>query len=241
MTRPKRKYVRLAPSDWAELRAYWESGDHGLAELSDRYGVSPRTIQSHLSKLGSLKGAKAKELAAVVQKEIFKEELGDQETITRRAKETREAAYTNAVIVDRLVMAQLAVAQKDPTHAFKAATAIKTLALAAATLERTQAIRLRALGLDKENAPPDEFPVLTIRDLNADELKALQERDEPDGESELGTTIVPMTSADSECLGTDSAESDDIIVEGDEAEEAEKPSSESVSPHGGRLVRGQLP
>jgi len=61
MTTPKRKYIRLSPSTWAELRAYWESGDHTLAELSDRYGVSPRAIQSHLSKLGSEKGSKAAE------------------------------------------------------------------------------------------------------------------------------------------------------------------------------------
>ena len=61
-----------------------------------------------------------------------------------------------------LFMAQLALAQKDPTRTHKAATAIKTLSLAAATLERTQGIRLRALGLDKENTLPDEIPVLEI-------------------------------------------------------------------------------
>ncbi len=69
------------------MRALWEAGDHGLAELSDRYGVSPRTIQAHLKKLGSAKGAKAAEMAAAVQKEIFKAELGEQETFVLRAKE----------------------------------------------------------------------------------------------------------------------------------------------------------
>jgi hypothetical protein len=97
-----------------ELRAYWESGDHSLAELSDRYGVSPRAIQSHLSKLGSVKGAKAAEMAAAVQKEIFKDELGDRDTLVLRAKETREATYANAKIIEGLIMAQLQNAQKDP-------------------------------------------------------------------------------------------------------------------------------
>src|SRR5664279_1665110 len=122
MTGPKRKYVRLPLSAWAELRAYWESGDHSLNELSDRYGVSRRAIQNHLSKQGCIKGAKAAEMAAVVQKEVFKSELGDQDTLVARAKETREAAYANAAIVEALVMSQLALAQKDPTQAFKAAT-----------------------------------------------------------------------------------------------------------------------
>jgi hypothetical protein len=120
MTRKKRKYTRLVASKWAELRGLWETGDHGLVELSDRYGVSPRAIQSHLKKLGSVKGAKAAEMAAVVQKEILREALGDQGTLVLRAKATREAAYTNTVIVEDLIMAQLALAQKDPTQAFKA-------------------------------------------------------------------------------------------------------------------------
>src|SRR5450830_1342606 len=98
MTPPKRKYVRLLSSKWAELRAFWEAGDHTLAELADRYGVSPRAIQTHVSKLGSMKGAKAAEMAAVVQKEIFKGELADQDTIVCRARETRETTYTNAKI-----------------------------------------------------------------------------------------------------------------------------------------------
>src|SRR5665811_215617 len=158
--KPTRKYVRLSLSVWAELRAYWESGDHTLAELSDRYGVSPRAIQSHLSKLGSIKGSKAAEMAAVVQKEIFKDELGDRDTLVFRAKETREATYANAKIVEGLIMAQLRIAQKDPTQAFKAATALKTLSLAASALERLHATKLRALGLDQKNALPNELPVL---------------------------------------------------------------------------------
>src|SRR5450759_5203721 len=165
MTHPKRKYVRLLPSKWAELRASWESGAHGLAELSDRYGVSPRAIQSHLSKLGSIKGEKAAEMAAVVQKEIFKDELGDRDTLVYRAKETREATYANAKIIEDLMMAQIENAKKDPREAYKAATAVKMLSLAASALDRLHATKLRALGLDREDALPDDLPVLTFRDL----------------------------------------------------------------------------
>lgn len=240
MTRPKRKYIRLPPSKWAELRAYWEAGDHTLAELSDRYGVSPRAIQSHLSKLGSIKGAKAAEMAAVVQKEIFKDELGDRDKLVIRAKETREATYANATIIEDLMMAQLQNAQKDPRQAFKAATALKALSLAASALERLHATKLRALGLDRENAPPDELAVLTFRDLNPAELKEFHERDEADEDSELGATIVPVTSADSDCIGTDSDDSDDIILEGEE-DELPKPRTAATIALGGRLVRGQLP
>ncbi len=186
-------------------------------------------------------------MAAAVMTKVFKDELSDQDTLTHRAKETREAAYTNAVIIDGLIKAQLALAQKNPTQAFKAITALKMLSLAATTSERTQTIRLRALGLDKENALPEEMPVLEIRDLSKEELKALAERDESDEESDRGIPIAPA-GTESGLAGGETDESDDVIVEGDEiiveddeTEESAKPSPASLCPLGGRLVREHKP
>jgi predicted DNA-binding protein YlxM (UPF0122 family) len=252
MTRAKRKYTRLAPSKWAEIRALWETGDHDLAELSERFEVSRRALQSHFSKNGCVKGVKAAEMAAVVEKEILKEELGDQDTLVLRAKATREVAYTNAVIVEDLIMAQLALAQKDPAQAFKAGTAVKMLALAAAALERLHATKKHALGLDKESPFTEELPVLTFRDLSKDELKALAERDESDEENDLGIPIAP---ADGEYDESDyviveggeavveggAFESDEIVEEGLEPAEPAKPRPKTVEyPGGGRLVKEAL-
>ena len=190
------------------------------------------------------------EMAAVVQKEIFKEELGDQDTLVFRARETRETAYTNAVKVEGLVMAQLALAQKNPTLAFKAATAVKMLALAAATLERTQAVKLRALGLDKENALPEEMPELIIRDLSKEELTALQERNESDEGGDLGIPIAPASTdsgfGDGEIREIDESdeivvEGGEVVVEGEETEAAATPRPASLYPLGGRLVREHKP
>lgn len=244
MTSPKRKYVRLPHSAWAELRAYWESGDHSLNELSDRYGVSRRAIQSHLSKLGSIKGAKAAEMAAAVQKEIFKDELESPDTLVHRARETRETTYANAKIIEALMMAQLQFAQKDPTQAFKAATALKALSLAASALERLHATKSRALGLDRENSLPDELPVLILRDLNSTELEALQTPDDGDEENDFDAPLVPVVSADTETVGTQSDESDEIIVEGEEETEQDlEPDSDdkeviATDADGYRLIRG---
>ena len=142
-----------------------------------------------------------------------------------------EATYTNATIIEDLIMAQLWIAQKDPTQAFKEATAVKMLSLAASALERLHATKSRALGLDRENVVPDELPVLTFRDLTPAELKAFQERDEADEERELGAPIVPVASAeiDPPSAGMDS-ESDEIIVEGEEQEEPGKASFPALEP-----------
>jgi hypothetical protein len=45
----KRKYQRLAPSIWAKICAEWETGDVTLPELSDRFGVNTRTLQTHFA------------------------------------------------------------------------------------------------------------------------------------------------------------------------------------------------
>jgi hypothetical protein len=60
----KRKYRRLTPAEWAEARALWESGETVLQELSVRFGVTERALQAHFKKHSTLKGSKAKELAA---------------------------------------------------------------------------------------------------------------------------------------------------------------------------------
>ncbi len=187
-----------------------------------------------------------------VQKEIFKDELGDQETLALRAKETREAAYTNAVIIEGLIMAQLALAQKDPTQAFKAGSALKALSLAASALERLHGTKLRALGLDKESVMPTEPPELIIRDLSKEELQAFRERDEADDESDIGIPIVPAGS-ESGLVSTEIDDSDDIIeegrevededivVEGGEPDEPTEPRPTSLDIHGGRLVKEAQP
>jgi hypothetical protein len=117
---------------------------------------------------------------------------------------------------------------------------MKALSLAASALERLHATKSRALGLDKENALPDELPELIFRDLTPAELIAFQERDEADEESEFGVHTARRDGADLDSSGTDSDESDDIIVEGEE-EEPTKPCTAATDALGGRLVRGQLP
>ena len=117
----KRKYQRLAPSIWAQICAEWEIGDVTLPELSDRFGVNTRTLQAHFAKHAVVKGSKAAELASAVKEELFKLELDGKDDLTQ---------------VETLIMAQLELAQKDPSQAFKAAGAVKLLSLAAAGLER---------------------------------------------------------------------------------------------------------
>lgn len=171
----KRRYQRLSPSTWAEIRALWETGEPTLAELSARFGVRTRTLQAHFDKHGTRKGAKAKELAASVQAEIYSAMEFDKEARVKLGKEAQASAYRNAVAIEGLVMAQLTEAQKSPESAFKAATAIKTLSLAAQALERLSGIKHASLGLDQLNDAENDLPTLAFRDLSDAEIAKIRE------------------------------------------------------------------
>lgn len=221
----KRKYVRLDPSTWSEIEALWEGGDVTLEELETRYGVSRRALQSRFAKGGVIKGAKAAQIAAVVKENVFSQVLPDLDETTARAKATREAAYRNAVVVEELIMAQLAAAQKDPSQALKAAAALKALSLAASGLERIHDLKWRALGLDKKDFETDQLTELVFVDLTEREIEAMQAQNEE--EEHIGAPTAP-----------DEDEDDQVVVV-DLREAAGPKSSPKVAySTGPRMVRG---
>jgi hypothetical protein len=211
----------------------WETGEPTLAELSERYGVSTRTLQVHFEKHGTVKGSKAREIAAAIKEQVFGEMLDDPDLKLKRAKETREAAYRNAVVVENLVMAQLQEAQKDPATAYRAAAAIKSLSLAAATLERTHTLKWSALGLDRDSALSDELPVLILQDLTKKEIEQMRaSQTEDDVALDLG-------------VDSEKAEQPDDIVSEDGDKRVRRPSPlptpVATDSEGFRLVRGASP
>jgi AcrR family transcriptional regulator len=235
----KRKYQRLTPSTWAKICAEWEVGDVTLAELSDRFGVNTRTLQAHFSKQEVVKGSKAAELASAVKEELFKLELDGKDDLTQRAKETRESAYRNAVTVETLIMAQLELAQKDPSQAFKAAGAVKLLSLAAAGLERLHNLKWTALGMNRDSVVSDELPKLIFVDLTDQEIKEIQQgHDQDDLDDPAPTEREPVVEASPEHDPWDDEE-DDVIIEG-EGDLVKKPAP-LLTADGSRYVRDAQP
>lgn len=235
----KRPYKRLTPSVWAEIRALWETGEVTLAELADRYGVRTRTLQAHFDKHGTQKAAKAKEIASAVQAQIYAAAGFDLEARVQLGKEAQASSYGNAVAIERLIMAQLQEAQTSPANAFKAATAIKTLSLAAQALERVNGIKRSALGLD--NLPPDqdELTVLQICELTEDEVEAIrsaQENDYPDA-IDVSTAEGPAFEEGSDVVEEGGPEDQPAISRD---EHPGKKVAAEIKQFGGRLVRANF-
>lgn len=229
----KRKYRRLSESAWAEVRALWEVGDTSLEELSARFDISKRALQLHFARHDVKKGAKARELAAAVEKEVFGAEFTDKETLVERAKDIKECTYANVQVIENLIMAQLDLAQKDSSQAYKAASAMKMLSLAASALERTHHLKRTALGLDKDDPTvSEEMPVLIFRDLSKEDLEAIKAGHETE-HVDFDVTEDPDREAASDLY-------DDLEEKEDEIVEVRPEDSETLGPTGERcrLVRG---
>jgi hypothetical protein len=182
----KRKYTKLSPVTWAEVRALWETGEPTLEELTSRYGVTTRALQSHFEKNKSIKGSKAREIAAAVQKEVFADCLFDEKTRGQTNREARLADFDHARTIENLIMAQLESAT-DPASAFKTSAAIKTLSLAAQALERTSAMKHKAIGpvIDEETLPVIRFEDLTLEDIREHHrsIGSSDYEDDPEGDA----------------------------------------------------------
>jgi hypothetical protein len=169
----KRRYKRMSPTEWAQARAFWETGEITLEELAVRFDVTQRALQAHFRKHSTIKGSKAKELATAVQEAVFADIFEDPVALRAKGRDARSAAFENAGRIERLVMAQVDESLKDPANAYRAASAIRALSLAAQAIERTHKIRWAALGLDQAQ-DSEELPELIIRDLTEEELSEIR-------------------------------------------------------------------
>lgn len=199
MSDVKRKYVRLTPAIWAEIRALWATGETTLAVLSDKYGVSIRALQMHFDKEGVTKGSQARAVAASVEAKVFEAMLPDEDQTVQRAIDVREAAYRNAILLENMIVARLEVANRDPEATFATASALKAFAVAAQALERLHALKRAALGINDDTFRNNDLPALRIEDLSNEDLREMRARHEED-DADFHPHMRPSQSADEEIV-----------------------------------------
>jgi hypothetical protein len=207
--------------------------------LSAEYRVSRRTLQLHFEKHATVKGSKAAAIAAAVKQEVFDTCLEDIDLIANRARETREAAYRNAVAVEGLIMAQLKLAQDDPAQALRVASSIKMLTLAAGGLERLHTLKQNALGLDKDSVFQEELPVLVMRDLTTEELEKMRAANDDDDHDGADSETAPASGDTDDSFDSDE-DNDEIAISGGDHGKVDKQAEAGILPDGSRLCRAAL-
>ena len=194
-----------------------------------------------MSKHGIIKGSKGAAFAEAVREKMVTLELGDEELTAKRAREVRESAYEHATQIEQLVMAQIALAQKEPAQILRVASALKGLSLAAGTLERLHSLKYRAMGLDK-HVDERELPKLIIDCFTDAEIADITQQG--DNEDLVGAELVDEPSgADLGLEPRSRPEDDDVVALGfDDNDVEEEPTPAAVAvvrvdDEGCRLVR----
>lgn len=178
----KRRYIKLPEDRWIEIEALWSAGAATLTELSQRFGVTERTLQARFARRGIEKGAAAAALAIEVTARVQAERAADVEDLVERARVIRDATYTAAEKVERMIVASLDAAATDPGQTYAAAASIKMLANAAAALERLHGLKKSALGINDDDMNNAELPVLLLRDLSSADIERMRQEEDDDAD-----------------------------------------------------------
>lgn len=174
-SKSKRSYVRLSDEDWSTIRSEWESGDTTLADLSDRFGASIRSLLLHFEKHGSVKGsARHAQNLAAIRLAVPASSPGD----ASDPASVKSSALQHIHDIEEAVAGQLALIKADPSTAFRAGSAVKMLQAAADTVAKVYALKREILGLDRQNA--QEPTVLVVRELFAEDIQRLRAEDDDD-------------------------------------------------------------
>lgn len=180
-SKPKRKYVTLSDDDWETIREEWESGDTTLADLSDRFGASIRSLQLNFERHGVTKGsartAATLDAIRMAMPELPPADASDPETV-------KSSALQRILAIEDAISDQLLIMRTDPSQAFRCGSTVKTLQAAIDALGKSYSLKREVLGLDREQGKERE--ILIVRELFEDDIRQLHENNE-DNDDELPT------------------------------------------------------
>lgn len=163
---------RLTPAEWEQIKKLWEFGTVTLGDLEARFGIRKDTIQKRLKEEGIVKGSRAHEIGEAAEAEIVDTAV----QTTRRIQETKEAHYRYAEALSKIVMQEVVNTRKAGRPLVSIDGNLAALNKAARTLEVLRRERYKLLGLDQEDASPDEMPEMLVSEMTGDMIAEMQRK-----------------------------------------------------------------
>ncbi|MCG5512848.1 hypothetical protein [Ectothiorhodospira shaposhnikovii] len=199
---------RLGEADWIEAATLWESGNYTLEDLSNRFGISKEALSKGFKKRGSEKGAKSKEYAEKVKAAIGRAAEEEALIHAQRVMETREKSYEWIMALTKMAMSEAVSAAKARVPIATKLDNLKAIEKAMNVVSTGSNELFRVLNIKPDDIGDDQLPELTISEMTADEIAAVQR----------------AASGDDEDLDLSDLEDDlDDCIEGDEEEEEVSP------------------
>lgn len=209
MSDTKTAKKRMSPSQWAEARAMWASGEFTLEQIAEKYGVARETLSRRFTKDGVKKGQS--QIDRKVEQELIEKAVQAADKWAERGEQARESFFKMNKMVVALTGKVLQDAIAGGKGLYTAQADLKALQMTSIILEKTRANQWAVVGLDKETDNDDEIPQLLVRTLTPDqvaELHRMQHQPMPDEEIEIGDAEPYLEDLDE--LDDDE---DDVIVE----------------------------
>lgn len=174
----KAKVVRLSRKQWTDAEAIWTSGDMTKETIAEKFGISPRSVQRHMSEFGIVRGSRSAEILKDVEAELARAHVEDTAILLARIRETKEEHYKMVSGLGKLTWAAILTAKQEGKPIATALPDLKALETAIGNVKRVREEKWAILGLDKEDATEDDgVPELTVSELTAAEIEELRSRD----------------------------------------------------------------
>lgn len=168
--------THATPEEIGEALALREAGYTSLA-ISQRLGISVRTLQRHFAAAGARKGAVKAEVLRKAKDELLARITSDQ-TIRDEAARLVADDLAHSIHLREVILAaseqMKAESLRDAVLVMRAAAAYST------AIKNTSDIIRRSLRLENQDGTSDELPELVITELTQAEIEQLRSKDTPE-------------------------------------------------------------
>lgn len=169
------------PDDVTAALALREAG-YTVLSISQRLGISTRTVERHLAAHGAKKGALSAALVERAREDLLKRVTSDrgiQEEAAKLVNDDLAHAHHLRAIVAHASDQLAATSLREAVLVMRAAAAYST------AIKNTSDMIRRSLRIDQVMAPPDsELPELVVRELTPTEVAALRDETAADAADE---------------------------------------------------------
>jgi AraC-like DNA-binding protein len=186
--------THATPEDIAEALVFREAGFTALA-ISQRIGISIRTLQRHFAATGTRKGAAKAEVLQRTKDDLMARITCDQ-TIKEEAARLIADDLAHSLHLREVILA--ASEQMKATNLEEAALVMRAAAAYSTTIKNTSDIIRRSLRLRDLADDMDELPQLVVTELSQDEIAEL--RYLPDTEVALAANVVELIEDDNDII-----------------------------------------
>lgn len=171
--------THATPEDIAEALALREVGFTALA-ISQRLGISVRTLQRHFAAAGTRKGAAKAEVLQRAKDELMARITSD-EAIKEEAARLVADDLAHSLHLREIIL--VASEQMRAANLAEAALVMRAAAAYSTAIKNTSDIIRRSLRLKDLDNDMDELPELVVSELSQDEIAEL--RRQPEGDADV--------------------------------------------------------